>query len=168
MIELLESKIKDPYIRESIRRIKSELKKLENGSDATNIRNIIINEIDSDEAAKLSFTRVAASNINAFQTVRLVSSTHVDLTDKLSYNESLAIGMALESKTAGQDIKVLTFGIVEDPSFTYAIYEKLFLDLNGAITNTPTITTGEFVTPIGQSLGAGAIFIRIDEPEEIL
>ena len=99
--------------------------------------------------------------------VRLISTTDVDLTDDGTYDESLAVGIALETKLAGQEIRILTFGIAEDPSFVWAINEKLFLGNSGSITNTPTTTVGEFVTPIGQSLGLGAIFIRIDEAEEV-
>lgn len=120
------------------------------------------------EAAKLVFTKTLTQDTAAFQMVRLVSNTHVDLCDDSTLAESSAIGITLESKLAGEDVRILTFGIAEDPSFTYGINVKLFLGENGAITDTPTTTVGEFVTPIGEGLGTGAIFIKIEEPEGIV
>lgn len=166
--ELLESKVTDPYIREALRRIRLTLKDLEvTAGNISNIRNTIINEIEASDVGKMVFEKIAASNISAFQMVRLTSTTEVDLTDDATYEESIAVGIALESKLAGQKIRVLTFAIAEDPSFTWAINAKLFLGPSGSITDTPTTTVSKFVTPIGQSLGPGAIFIRIDEPEEV-
>lgn len=119
-------------------------------------------------AAKLIFTKIATSDVGAFELVRLVSNTHVELTNKSSYIESLAVGITLEAKLAGEEVSILTFGIADDPSFAFTINDPLFLDSAGAITDTPTAVVGEFVTQIGQSLGVGSIFIRIQEPEEII
>lgn len=170
--ELLESRIEDPYIREAFRRVRQHLKDLETtAGDTTNIRNTIINEIDFGDieidVAKLVIRKIAASNITEFQLIRLVSADEVDVASNESYNESRVVGIALETKNAGQEVKILTFGVVED-GFGYAIYTQLFLGTNGAITSTPPTATGRFVTSIGQSLGPGSIFIKIEEPEEIV
>jgi hypothetical protein len=119
-------------------------------------------------AAKLIFTKIATSNVAAFELVRLVSNTHVELTSESSYAESLAVGITLEAKLAGEVVSILTFGIADDPSFAFTINDPLFVSAAGSITDTPTLIPGEFVTQIGQSLGAGSIFIRIQEPEELI
>lgn len=120
-------------------------------------------------AAKLIVTKTTLSDTVAYKDMMyLTSSTEVDTTDHGSYEESLALGLALETRNAGEEVQVLTFGIADDVSFTFALHDKLFLGVDGAITNTPTTTVGEFVTPIGQSLGPGAIYIQISEPEEVL
>lgn len=166
--ELLESKVSDPYVREALRRIRLTLKDLETTAGTiSNIRNTIINEIDESDVGKMVFEKITVSDVMAFEMVRLVSSTEVDLTNDATYDESLAVGIALESKLAGQKVRILTFAIAEDPSFIWPINTKLFLGSAGSITDTPTTIVTEFVTPIGQSLGPGAIFIKIDEPEEV-
>ena len=121
-----------------------------------------------DEATKLVIVRTAGENINAWQWVRLISATEVVLCSDDSYDESLAVGIALETRTTGQSIRILTLGIAEDPSFTYALNAPIFLADSGGDTVTPTTTVGEFVTQVAQSLGPGAINITIGKPVEIL
>jgi len=129
----------------------------------------VIQPPPSVEAAKLVFESIANEDIAAFDMVRLVSDTNVGLTSDDTYANSKAIGIALEAKLTGETIRILTFGIVPlNPSFLFTINEPLFLSTSGAITNTPTVIVGEFVTQIGQGLGVGSIFINIEEPEEIL
>jgi len=111
------------------------------------------NSVDSD-------TYTADTAISALKMVKITSTTTVDLADKTVLADAHAIGITITAAGIGQDIEVITFGQVDDASFTYAVNECLFLGLNGDITNTPP-TTGHSV-PIGKGLGNGSIFIDID------
>lgn len=167
-LKLLKIEIEDRYSQENFKRIEKHVNDIADG--VVNIVNntTISNSVKAEEAAKLIFTKKLTANTPAFSLVRLVSNTHVDVTDDGALATSSAIGLTLETKNAGEDVRILTFGIAEDASFTYGIYVKLFVGSSGTITDTPTTLVGEFVTPIGEGLGLGSIFIKIGETEEIV
>lgn len=103
----------------------------------------------------------AGEDLSALRMVINDNPTTVSLADKDTLNEAQTIGMAINAALTGNDVTVVTFGQVDDASFTYAANQQLFLDNNGAITDIAP-TTGHNV-PIGRGMGAGSIFIDIDE-----
>jgi len=117
-----------------------------------------------ESVEKLSIERVADQAISALKVVRLTSSTNVDLADStLTYEDAITAGVATSTTTgAGQTINIQTYGVLDDPFFTFPLNDLLFLGASGTITNVAP-TTGHRVV-LGKSLGVGSIFIEIQEP----
>lgn len=103
----------------------------------------------------------AAEDISALQMVIAINPTSVAVADKELLNDAQAFGMAITAGLTGTEIRVVTFGQIDDPSFNFGANEQLFLNNNGAITDIPPIT-GHNV-PVGRGMGVGSIFIDIDE-----
>lgn len=103
---------------------------------------------------------VASENISALKMVVATSPTDVKIADKTLLNDAQTIGISITAANSGGDIKIQTFGPLNDASFTFPVNACLYLDTNGNITDTAP-TTGHSV-PIGKSLGAGTIYIDID------
>jgi len=117
--------------------------------------------VQSTEAAKLVLTKTAGENISALKIVRLTASDNYVLADEVTYNEALAIGVALNAASTGQQVRALTLGILEDAFFTFPLNTLLYLGSNGTITDTVPATHR---VRLGYSLGPGAIFVKIEEP----
>jgi len=108
----------------------------------------------------------AGETISALKIVRLTDMNTVITANNLTCEAAHAIGITCTAATAGNAIDVLTFGKVEDPSFGFTgTNTAIFLDDNGNITDVAPIS-GQYVI-LGQSLGAGAIFLNINSPIEL-
>lgn len=77
------------------------------------------------------------------------ATTVVNSTNNEDYFHAKVTGIALNGAATGGTVRVLIFGIVEDPFFTYPANTLLFLGTNGTITATPP-TTG-FLSIIGEA-----------------
>ncbi len=117
---------------------------------------------DALSAKILILEKVASENISALKLVYLDTSLSVSLANNTSEPEGTVIGMAITSATAGNIVKILVFGIVEDGFFNYNINERLFLGINGEITVTQP--SSGVLTSIGFGLGTGAIQVQVDKP----
>lgn len=102
----------------------------------------------------------AGEDISALRMVKHDDPTTVSLADKDLLMDAQTIGIATNAALTGGTVSVVTFGQVDDNSFTFAPNTCLFLGDDGAITDIPP-TTGHNV-PIGKGLGIGSIFIDID------
>lgn len=117
----------------------------------------------SQSAAKLIVTKLSSELISALQVVKLINADEVAIGSRNTYNNSLILGIALNAAPSiGLNVKVQTFGVLEDPFFNFPLNDLLFLGLNGTITNVEPVNGTR--TMIGKSLGSGAIFISITEP----
>lgn len=137
------------------------------GYEGSNPGSIVVNIPQQEVVAKLGITRTAVEPISQFQCVRLVSSTEVAAGSSDTENESKISGIALNSANTGEDVTFVMFGILESPAFTFPVLAKLFLQSDGTLGTTAPTTVGKFIVVTAQSLGTGAIFIKIEEPEEI-
>ena len=163
-MRLLLKEIQDRYIQENFKRIQEAITKIAPQGDVTqNVQNITIVEDDGD-AERLVFRKVADEPISALRLVYLTSDTNVSLADNLAFNTSLVAGIAISTALTGGEVEIVAQGIVKDPFFSFPLNDILFLGLNGNITNIPP--TSGFSTIIGKSLGAGSIFINIEQPIE--
>lgn len=125
-------------------------------------------EINKPEStSKLGLTRIASEDIAQFQMVRLVSSTHVAIGSNDTALESKISGIAINSALAGEEVTFIMFGIIEDASFSFPLLVKLFLNSDGTLGVNPPAVIGKSIVVSGESLGSGAIFIKIQEPELI-
>ena len=120
-----------------------------------------------ESVEKVSLERTSDQAISALKAVRLTSDTNVDLADSGgTYEEAITAGIATSTTaSAGQVIDVQSYGLLEDPFFTFPLNDLLFLGSGGTITNVAP-TSGHRVV-IGKSLGTGSIFINIEEPISI-
>lgn len=169
-MKLFLKEIKDRYIRENFKRLQTTVAPLSTGgSGGTTVVNNTTNVVggSADDAAKTIIKKICTETITQFSIVRLVSSTQTSLASIETYVRAKAVGIALQSGIIGDQIRILTFGILEDPSFNFTLNEPIFLDTNGVISQIPPIATTLFELNIGQSLGVGAIEIKVGEPKEI-
>lgn len=122
----------------------------------------------SDFAKRVAATYIAGEAISLGDLVRLDSSTHAFKAVTDSYVESKVIGIALNSASLSNNVKVLLFGVYEEAGLAFPVNEPLFLQGSGGISLTSPSSSGKFITNIGQSLGNDLIFINIRNPIEIL
>lgn len=111
-------------------------------------------------------TKVAAENISAIKLLTLDNPTDVSLsTSDGSCPEATVFGVSRTSGSTGDNIEVITAGVLYDSSFNFPVNAPLFLGINGTITDTAP-TTG-YLTQIGTSGGPGLINININPPIEL-
>jgi len=130
--------------------------------------NVVVNIPQNEISAKLGVTRIASEDIAQFSLVRLVSSTHVANGSSDTELESKISGIALNAALTGENVDFVMFGIIEDASFVFPLLAKLFLQSNGTLGLVPPSAVGQFIVVTGESLGTGAVFVNIQEPEEII
>ena len=110
---------------------------------------------------------VANENISALKIVRQ-DTGGVLLADIGAQLDSEALGVSRDAATLGSNLRVITYGRVDDTSFGFTLNEPLFLGNNGLITNLAPTNSGEYIVRIGYSLGIGSIFIDIESPVLII
>lgn len=121
-----------------------------------------------DKATKLVLEKIASEDIDSGELVRLDSSTTASLATIDTYGNSKVVGIALETITTGNVIRILVSGIHEDAGYSFPVNEPLYLQSDSSIgLNAPT-APGQFVVRIGESLGTGAIYLRVEESMEIV
>ena len=117
---------------------------------------------------KLSVNKIYGESLAGLKLVVASSPTEVVSANIDSYNNARVFGITTEVGLITETHPILILGIVDDVSLNYPVNTPLFLGAGGDITDTPTTISGEFITEIGYSLGAGSIFISLSEPMEIL
>ena len=109
----------------------------------------------------------AAENISALRIVRALNASQVVKADStMTFTEARCLGMATEAITTGNTGLVKFFGAIEDASFTYTAGTPLFLTQDGQISDVQD-PLSVYNSTIGHGLGAGAIFIDLQEPIEL-
>lgn len=116
-------------------------------------------------ASLLTDTKTYIETISALKLVNAVNDTDVRVADPNSFNEGKVLGIAVSFGNNGDKRSIVLFGKIEDASFTFNVNDPLFLSPTGSITDIPpSLPTSNFSVNIGYSLGAGAIFLNIQEP----
>jgi len=120
----------------------------------------------TNEAKRLTDSKIADSNMSALTMVVATSDTNIDkATNDLLFPNANVLGIILSSVTIGNPVEVLFFGKLDDAFFTFPVNDSLFLGINGTITNIPPVApAATFSTDIGYSLGTGSIFLKIEKP----
>ncbi len=119
--------------------------------------------VESDSLKIGSYT--ANEDISALKIVKADDQASISLSSPDDYTNASSLGVALTAGTVGSQIEVLRIGKLIDASFNFTLNEPLFLTDNGNITN--NLSSESFATNIGYGLGAGAIFIDIQETIQI-
>lgn len=111
-------------------------------------------------------TKVATETISAIKIVTLDNPTDISLaTSDGTCPQATAFGVSRTSGSIGDNVEVITSGVLYDSSLSFPVNAPLFLGLNGTITDTAP-TTG-YLTQIGTSGGPGLINININPPIEL-
>ena len=115
-------------------------------------------------AALLQITRTASEPIVPGDVVYATSASHVGVaTFDATRDKAQAIGVAVTSAEAEEQVTIVMMGIISSPAFAiFGVNETLFLDQEGAITNDRP--TAGFLTKVGKSLGSGEILIQLTDP----
>ena len=106
--------------------------------------------------------KIATETISALKLVVPVDKDRVEIAEPSVFADSMVLGVATTSGNNGDEIKVTTYGEIEDAFFNFPVNDLLYLGNNGTITN--VAPSDPFHVSIGKSLGPGAIFIDIEQP----
>ena len=138
----------------------------------TNVQNVYVGgatasgsggETPASEAEWIVKNKIAGETISAFNIVRLYdANTIVKCSNNSTYSDARAIGISLSAGDAGDTIRVLILGIIENTFFNYPAGTLLFLGTNGTITD--TAPTSGHLTIIGECPANGVFSISIKEP----
>ena len=122
----------------------------------------------AQEIPALTVDKEYSEDITQFTLVSAINATQVEISEPTSLSTATVMGIALNTGLSGVTERIHILGVLEDPSLVFAVNAPLFLGASGAVTDIPTVISGEFVVQIGYSLGNGAIFVSVSEPAEIL
>lgn len=107
--------------------------------------------------------KIASENISAIRCVYLVSDEQVALSDFQTSGKQRVIGIAKSAALAGEQIQIVTSGILQDPLFSsFNLNQAIFLGSNGQLTQTRP-NTGVMIE-VGYYIGNNEIKIEIHRP----
>jgi len=113
------------------------------------------------EAQSVTCSFTARENISAYRVVYADGTGGAFLADKDNTMND-PIGVALHAAVLDNNLEVLMFGKITDPTFSmFTVGDTLYLGDDGLITNVPA-TTGYHVR-LGSYAGNNMVFIDIDE-----
>lgn len=102
---------------------------------------------------------IAGQTISALKLVCLDASGKLVYADNTSSSLYKPIGLSLTAGVLNDSITILKFGELQDASFAFPLYSKLFLGTNGNIVTTaPSVG---WLTPIGYQVKSNAIDLNI-------
>lgn len=120
---------------------------------------------DSNEGGDVGRVISIATAAHTISALKLVTtdpnSGNITFADPSTDSQSQVMGITLNAASGGNPVQVLTFGELEDSSFTFPIDSDLYLDINGNITT--AIPSGNFHVKVGRVLDIGKILINIEE-----
>lgn len=114
-------------------------------------------------AKVLVLERTAGETISALKAVYLTDSTTCKLANNTDDIQGTVIGISLTAGNLGDTIKILSFGIIDDPFFTYTINDPVFLGTNGNLITTQP--SSGVLTEVGYGLGAGSFYVKPNSPK---
>lgn len=116
-------------------------------------------------AEETVITKITDENISALKLVTATSLTNIELSESDTFENSKVIGVSLSAAISGNSVNLIEYGQLDDVLFSFNLNTPLYLSSGGVITDTIPIIG--FSVQIGHSLGAGSIFINIQEPIEL-
>lgn len=120
-------------------------------------------EIGGVTATALQSTYSAGEAIASFGVVALVDGLLYRASADTASHLNSVLGIALNSGSAGQQINVVTNGIVTNAGWNWADDTALFLGISGDILTTPDFEQN-FIIQIGNAPSPNQINLDIDEP----
>jgi len=119
----------------------------------------------ADSAQKLEALFTAGEIISALKFVFMGPNEKVLVASSAQYESSVVIGITISSAQEDENIRVLLFGKLDDPFFSFPVSASLFLTESGSASS--TVPESGTRTKIGHSLATGSIFIKIEEPIQL-
>ena len=104
------------------------------------------------------------SNTSALRAV-YSNGVSVDIADNALFTTAQVYGITIQGGSAGNSVKVITAGHLQDSSFNFTPNEIVFLGSNGVITNMPPVSGVQSV--IGLATKIDTIFVRISVPIQL-
>ena len=117
---------------------------------------------DALSAKTLILEKIASENVSALKALYLDTNTTCRHASNVSEIEGTVIGIALNSAIIGGNVRILVFGLLDDPFFNFTLNDRIFLGTNGELINYQPVSG--VLTGIGYGLGSGSIQISIDKP----
>ena len=114
-------------------------------------------------AKVLVLERIAGEAISALKAVYLINPTTCKLANNTDDIQGTVIGITLTGGNIGDTIRILSFGIMDDPFFTYTVNQPVFLGTSGNLITTQP-STG-VLTEVGYGLGSGSFYVKINSPK---
>lgn len=123
----------------------------------------------ADDANRIEVTRtVNGIAVTKYEPVSLVSATDVIPSNVDTRNNATVFGVALHDAAIGEDVRILIFGMITDPVFTYPLNDTLYNSALGPLALIATTIVGEFFCSVGKSNGAGSILVEPGKPTEVV
>jgi hypothetical protein len=104
--------------------------------------------------------KIAGDTISPFKCVYLDTNSSCKLSDNSTEALGTVIGITSQSGNIGDEISIVTEGIINDPFFNFNLNEPIFLGSNGSIINYQP--TSGVLTQVGYGLGIGSIRVKIE------
>lgn len=111
--------------------------------------------------------KYASEQIFKTDIVAMSGSTTVKVAhNNTNFDDSFALGMALNDASIGDPVNVMIMGQYSDLSFSaFPLNSTIFLDTDGGMTDVkPTRPLSGSVTILGRSFGNGDIYINVTRP----
>ena len=110
-----------------------------------------------------SLSLICAADVTRFSVVRLSDTQQVsEATNATVTHADEVVGIAMAGGAAGDLIEVRTAGLVENEDWAWTVGQRVYLGTNGSLTQ--TIPTSGFVLPLGTTVSAAEIDVRIGTP----
>lgn len=82
-------------------------------------------------------------------------------------DQATVVGFAQTSKLAGQQVRVLTVGMLPTSGLDAGDIYYLSAATPGLITTTPPSTAGQFVTRVGEAASSSELIIQLEPPVQL-
>ena len=123
----------------------------------------------ADDANRIEVTRlVNGSPVSKYDPVSLLTATEVITSNVDTKDKATVFGVALHDAGVGEEVRILIFGMISDPVFTFPLNIPLFQSALGPISSQATTIVGEFFCEIGKSNGVGSILVKPTLPVEVV
>jgi hypothetical protein len=121
---------------------------------------LIPGDIQVDAAKEIAQTVILGESISALKLVYLGADGKAYMaTSSGTYEQARVLGILLQPGVLNDEKRCLLFGRLDDPFFSFAGADDLYLGPTGNIVDSAP-TSGHY-KPVGQSLGTGSIFLKI-------
>jgi hypothetical protein len=116
-------------------------------------------------AKEISIDAVLGETASALKAVYIGSDGKAYLaTAGGTFSQAQVSGLLKQGGSANQTVKILMFGRIDDPSFSFPLNANLYLSSGGNLTSSDPDSLGlQFNKVVAQSLGVGSIFLNIQK-----
>lgn len=118
----------------------------------------------AERATSVVNTYTAGETLSALKAVYEVSGV-VYKADNTSLVAASVSGISLTAADAGTSVQILQFGVLQDPVFSFAPADLVFLTTDGTISN--VAPDSGYLTRLGRAINANTLLVIIDSPKTL-